>query len=234
MADVQPVATLYTLLVGNLSHWSQALGALFIGVVGLWVAHSYRRQVKVKLAERLADSYSALWELTRAASTNRRNLQAAEDRAEMDQLMESWYFDNGNGLLMSKPSRILFFHIKKNLIAPLPDVVPESLAERLSRLDPEQAESARACACNRQFSMLRTQLKDDLAIYRGKSHQRHRRKDERDLLKMCGIGRGRIALRRSKRPTPCQCGTCPGAHSWSDRFTAIAGSARSREAKATT
>jgi hypothetical protein len=207
--------------VANVSHWSQALGAFFVGLVGLWIAHSYRRQVKVKLAERLADSYAALWELTRTASTGRPGPRTVESRAEMEELLENWYFDNGNGLLMSKPSRLLFFHIKGNLTAPASEMVPKSLSDRFPGLDPAEVDAVRACAHSRQISMLRTQLKDDLAIYRGRSHQRHRRKDERDLLTMCGIDCGSLPLRRSRTPTPCICGKCPGSYSWPGRISSI-------------
>lgn len=219
--------TLYTIPMGTLSQWSQPLGALFLGLVGLRVAHSYRRQVKVKLAERLADSYSSLWELTRATSPTLLGLPSGQNLAEIDELMENWYFENGNGLLMSKSSRILFFHIKTNLTTPPSTLVPESLSRHTSKLDAEKAKSARSCACDRQMSILRTQLKDDLAIYRGTSHQRHRRKDERDLLSMCKISCGPLPFRRIKNSTPCQCGMCPNAYSWPDRIADIRSAARS-------
>lgn len=47
---------------------SQVAGTAFVGVVGLWLAHNYRRQVGLKLAERRIDAYIKLWTLLAVAT----------------------------------------------------------------------------------------------------------------------------------------------------------------------
>jgi hypothetical protein len=37
--------------------WGQAIGTVFLGFVGLWLAQNIRRQLRIKLAERQVDAY---------------------------------------------------------------------------------------------------------------------------------------------------------------------------------
>ena len=48
--------------------WAQLTGTIFLGLVGLWLAHNYRRQIRLKLAERQVDAYVSLWKLTAIAT----------------------------------------------------------------------------------------------------------------------------------------------------------------------
>lgn len=48
--------------------WIQAGGTVLLGFVGLWFAHNYRRQIRLKLAERQVESYMRLWTLTAPAA----------------------------------------------------------------------------------------------------------------------------------------------------------------------
>ncbi|MGH3803108.1 MAG: hypothetical protein ACRDTD_23865 [Pseudonocardiaceae bacterium] len=73
--------------------------------------------------------------------------------------------------------------VQRNLCAPAAGLIPTSLARSVEQLSPSDGEAQRSCAARRHFSILRTQLKADLAMYRGDSTLRHLRRDERDLLK---------------------------------------------------
>lgn len=48
-----------------LAQSGQVLATFFLGGVGLWFAHNYRRQLKVKLVDRTFEAYARLWEVTR-------------------------------------------------------------------------------------------------------------------------------------------------------------------------
>lgn len=51
--------------------WAQLGGTIFLGMVGLWLAYNYRRQVRLKLADRQVDAYMALWQITAIAAHTR-------------------------------------------------------------------------------------------------------------------------------------------------------------------
>jgi hypothetical protein len=73
--------------------WIQVAGTVFVGLAGLWLAHNYRRQVRLKLADRQADSYLSLWKLTAVATPER---TAPLDKVECHELrdrMNRWYHD---------------------------------------------------------------------------------------------------------------------------------------------
>ncbi len=147
------------------TNWSQVAGTIFLGLVGLWLAHNYRRQIRLKLAERQADAYMRLWTLTSAASPGR---LTPPDRAERQKLADEinrWYFDEGAGIFVSAPTRDLLIGVLANLVGPIGALRPVALAEELAGLPEPEAERRRGCAIVRQMSLLRTQLKTDLAMH---------------------------------------------------------------------
>lgn len=188
---------------------SQAAGALFIGFVGLWLAHNYRRQVRLKLAEHLFVSYRKLWEHTRIVS-ERGKVPDPENRRQLAEKMEAWYYENGHGLLVPPATRKLFIAVRLLLTASPAQAEPASLRDSLLAAKPDMVEPMLACACIRFTSVLRTQLKQDLAIYSPKTNRQRNpyRDDERALLKACGISAGRPPSRRRPPSGPCICGTC--------------------------
>lgn len=188
---------------------SQAAGALFIGLVGLWLAHNYRRQVRLKLAEHLFAGYCELWEHTLVIS-ERGKIAGSEDRRMLAEQMESWYYKDGHGLLVPPPTRKLFVAVRLLLTASPDQAEPASLRKKLLTVEPDQAEPILACACLRFTSLLRTQLKRDLAIYSPKTNRQRdpHRDDERQLMKSCGIPSGWPPSPRRPPSGPCICGTC--------------------------
>ncbi|MEV4313859.1 hypothetical protein [Actinocrispum sp. NPDC049592] len=196
--------------------WIQAAGTVLLGLVGLWFAHNYRRQIRLKLAERQVESYMRLWGLTALASPFRDTPLDAAERRQLFDDMSKWYFDDGDGILMSTASRDLFVVVHTNLGCPLGTVKPSGLAEQLAALPPAEAERRRGCALVRQVSLLRTQLKSDLAMHVGVNYFPELLADDRAFLASCGLSARRRpwrrrALRRPDRTavTPCVCGSCP-------------------------
>jgi hypothetical protein len=207
------------------ANWLQVVGTAFLGLVGLWLAHNYRRQIRLKLAERQVDAYKELWTMTAVASPERATPLDHAERQKLRDEINRWYFDDGNGILMSTPGRDLLIAFQSNLTCPTDSVKPQSLANELATLPDDAAERRRGCTCIRQASLLRTQLKADLNLHVGVNYYTGLRQVDRDFLVSCGVsprrrpwrrrswaGRGRIPrpLRspRSYITDLCVCGTC--------------------------
>jgi hypothetical protein len=112
--------------------WAQLAGTVFLGLVGLRLAHNYRRQPRLELADRLGDSHPALWTLTAAATVVRTTPLDHSERQKMRDDMLRWYFDEGNALFLSAPARDLFMAVQTNLIGPIESVRPRTLAAELA------------------------------------------------------------------------------------------------------
>jgi hypothetical protein len=196
--------------------WAQLAGTVFLGIVGLWLAHNYRRQIRLKLAERQVDAYTDLWKLTALATPDR---QSPLDRAERQKLsdeMARWYHADGNGILVSVRTRDLFLGYKSNLVCPTSEIKPTALAKRLATLPEADAERCRGCVSKRQASILRSQLKNDLVLHIGFAGYRNLRSEDRAFLRSCGLPQWRRPWRSHffwargvTSPNPCVCGTCP-------------------------
>lgn len=209
------------------AQWAQVVATLFLGAAGIWFVNSYRRQVKVKLSENVLTSYAKLWTITAneeiALFSDAKNaaLLSKTEREELGKKMRAWYAEAGQGLLMSTKSQKLYFTIVVNFENGISDKLkPLSLLADIRALtgaDSDKTDEMQnemlVCRLDTQLSRLRTQLKTDLGIYRGTSHQKQYRIYERDLLALCGIRRG---IPPWRRPTPadCRCGHCQGTYSW--------------------
>jgi hypothetical protein len=196
--------------------WVQAVGTVFLGLVGLWFAHGYRRQIRLKLAERQVESYMRLWTLTAPAAPLRTTPLNLVERQKLYDDMGKWYFDDGDGIFASAATRDLFVGVHVNLVCPISSVKPVLLSEQLAVLPHAEAEHRRGCVIIRQASLLRTQLKWDLAMYLGVNYYSDLRPDDRAFLRSCGVSPWRRPWRRrwfrtSDRPNvdSCLCGACP-------------------------
>ena len=124
--------------------WAQLAGTIFLGAVGLWLGYNYRRQVRLKLAHRQLDAYMSLWkDHPIAAHTRSTPLNQIEQRKLYDE-MTRWYHDDANGIFISMRSRNLFLAYQHNLICPISDLRPRYLANQLSAMPIDDAESPRA------------------------------------------------------------------------------------------
>ncbi|WP_051173776.1 hypothetical protein [Amycolatopsis orientalis] len=196
--------------------WVQAAGTVLLGLVGLWFAHNYRRQIRLKLAERQVEAYVRLWALTAPAAPFRATPLEPAELTKLHDDMSKWYFDDGDGILTSSAARDLFVGVHSNLICPFGEMKPAVLAAQLAALPPADAERRRGCAIIRQISLLRTQLKKDLAMHFGVSYYTDLQPDDRAFLVSCGLSPRRRPwrprrLRPADRPrvNSCVCGVCP-------------------------
>ncbi|MFI5564395.1 hypothetical protein ACIA2T_34320 [Amycolatopsis japonica] len=196
--------------------WVQAAGTVLLGLVGLWFAHNYRRQIRLKLAERQVEAYTRLWALTAPAAPFRATPLEPAELKKLHDDMGKWYFDDGDGILTSAAARDLFVGVHSNLVCPIGAMKPAVLAAQLTALSPADAERRRGCAIVRQVSLLRTQLKKDLAMHLGVDYYTDLQPDDRAFLVSCGLSPRRRPwrprwLRPADRPhvDSCVCGGCP-------------------------
>jgi hypothetical protein len=206
--------------------WAQLAGTVFLGLVGLRLAHNYRRQLGLKLADRLVDSYQALWALTSAAAVTRTTPLDQAERQKMREDMLRWYFEEGNALFVSSQARDLFMAIQSNLTCPIESIRPPALAADLAALPEAMAERRRGCVCIRHLLLLRIQLRTDLNLHLGLHYYRGPGPVDRDFLRSCGLSpwrrpwRGRYWFEPGRVPRRlratrglftdlCTCGICP-------------------------
>jgi hypothetical protein len=97
-----------------------------------------------------------------------------------------WYYENGDGMLLERVSRSVYLEAKDNLVRPVERLTPAESRERLRTLDAEQLERERGVLAQRQLSLLRTQLKSDLAIF-GRPYGPRLGGEDRAFLTACGV-----------------------------------------------
>jgi hypothetical protein len=184
-----------------------AAGTVLLSGIGIWVAHNYRRQLRVKLADRRFEAYTALWEISGQIRVSKAADVGAALRSSVSSAMDDWYFTNGYGLLLPAHTRNLYFSVRQVLDYPADKRMPKTLNSRLLNISKEEREFLISCACLRYLSTLRAQLKADLAVYGRLSHTR-KLPDERELLSSCGISPGPPPLPQRPSTSSCICGTC--------------------------
>lgn len=207
------------------ANWAQAATTAILAGIGLWLAHNYRRQVGLKLVERRIDAYMRLWAILAAASPTSTAPLDVVARHKLCGEMNRWYFDEGNGILMSTPARDLWVAVTANLTSPVSAMQPSSLAAELAGVDPAAAERRRGCVCISQASLLRHQMKADVNLHGGLYYYPVLRPADRRFLRSCGISSWRrpwrepirasgwwMADSRTRRGTHsaslCVCGIC--------------------------
>jgi hypothetical protein len=162
-----------------------------IAVIGLYLAHSLRRQTSLKIAEQRIASYRELWMLmgvvrpTRLSEAERSGVLATDDAhsavgpltrreaSSLYQAMTRWYFDAGNGLLLTNTTKWLYLEAKKRLgdFAAADNTEWEREGER--RIN--------------ELSLLRLQMRSDLDIYGVSYFGEPDDDDDRAFLKAAGI-----------------------------------------------
>ena len=153
-----------------------AAASLVVTVVGLWLAYNYSRQMGLKLSETRLKAYSRLWEISGVAAPTRLDGWGDDGYLQLDErrdlwaAMTDWYYANGAGMLLTATTRDVYLSVKHNLICESSDVRPAGLAGRIQAqlglpTGQELDETVRGTLAIRLISLLRTQLKSDLAIY---------------------------------------------------------------------
>jgi hypothetical protein len=83
------------------------------------------------------------------------------ERSQLFNKLTDWYYDGGQGMLLTEPTRNIYLRAKKNLTCPIEELVPESLAEQVAR----DGDAVRGQASIDQLSLLRTSMRADIRIY---------------------------------------------------------------------
>jgi hypothetical protein len=172
---------------------------VILGVVGAFLVHRYSRQMRTQLAEARRSAYAELWEITGLAAPSlldRHGPAGALTEPERRRLYDAltrWYYQNGNGLVLERTSSKMFLNARHNLTCDVHDLCPPSdcnpSGEQVPLLDLMSAnlteEQRRGCLSMRQLSLLRTQLKLDLAVF-GPPAAKGLHDHERAFLVKCG------------------------------------------------
>lgn len=172
----------------------KVLATVFLGIVGLYLTHSYRRQVKQKTANGRMKSYAELWEITKLASPHRleerrpRTLSGPLTEDERENLyvaLMDWYYKNGNGMFLGDRTRKIYLAAKDNLTCSDGALKPPQLCKVLQNLPEEQRLERRGELSIRQLSLLRARMRADLEVY-GTLFFRDLRDEDKYFLKHCG------------------------------------------------
>jgi hypothetical protein len=146
------------------ANWASVAVTLVLGLVGVVVALNVRRDVRLKVAERRLSAYERLWAATSVTSPYGEPLDE-QGRTALHECLTKWYYAHGDGLLLENLSKTVYLAAKDNLIRPVDEIVPLEARRRLLSLSGKELERQRGLLARRQFSLLRTQLKSDLAVY---------------------------------------------------------------------
>jgi hypothetical protein len=191
--------------VQNLREWASVIATTLLGIVGVYFSYSYGRQLRLSLASRRLEAYSKLWEATGLAAPTRldertglamtvggldRSLTESERRALFEKLT-TWYYTDGNGMLLSKLTRNVYLNTKHNLVCDDAHLEPDRFhawLKKTGRIGHGNSLTwkERGCLSIRQLSLLRTQMKTDLAIY-GQPYAEHLARHEKTFLRGCGV-----------------------------------------------
>lgn len=179
-----------------------------VTAVGIYLGNSYSRQVNLHLADTRMAAYARLWALTEMARPTRiefedNPLTAAERQSLFDD-MTSWYYSDGNGMLLSGVTKSVYLAAKANLTCPDGKLQPVGVRREVEGRPSEEVEDLRGRLSIRQISLLRTQMKSDLAIYGQPFGPRLKGSDE-SFLRHCGV-------RLSQKPWRESIGDVPESH----------------------
>jgi hypothetical protein len=150
--------------------WAQALATVVAVVVGGLVAYLLRDQQRAKVHEKRLDAYARLWELTKEFKINGRPIDSERRQDLADELTE-WYFQPGGGMLLTDQTRDIFLKLRANLTCNPTAFAPRSWQAlmRPEKQDEQSCDRRRFLLLQRQFSLLRTQLKNDCVFYYGRN-----------------------------------------------------------------
>jgi hypothetical protein len=156
--------------------WIIGAATLVVTAVGLWLANSYRRQISLKLAQTRLEAYSRLWEITGIAAPTRLagwgddGHLRVEERREIWAAMTNWYYASGGGMLLTAITKKVYLNVKHDLVCKPSDLRHAHLADQITKAlglseSHELDDKVMGTLAIRLISLLRTQLKSDLAIY---------------------------------------------------------------------
>ena len=179
--------------------WATVAVTLVLGVAGFAVARNIRRDVRLRLAERRLTAYERLWASMRPASGYEEPFPD-QARQSMREVLTDWYYANGDGMLLERDSRAVFFEARDNLVRPIALLTPAASRQRLERLTGNELERHRSVLAKRQLSLLRSQLRGDLAIF-GRPYGPRLDEEDRAFLAHCGVNLSRRPWSSPSRTT---------------------------------
>ena len=179
-----------TVRLESLTKIADVFFTLILGAIGLYLAHSIKRQIDLRVSERRLLAYSKLWAATEKASPVRlkshpKDPLSDKERAEMHKSLTSWYYADGNGMLLAGGTRTMFLEVKDNLIRPVCELKPDSFRDEVSDAPENEADAIRGERSIQQLSMLRTRMKADLRVF-GVHYGGGLEPSDKEFLEHCG------------------------------------------------
>ena len=92
------------------TEWVGIVVTVVLGVVGLYLANSYRRRAQVDLADARRGAYAELWKITKTAAPTRlrtggEGVLSTKERERLFKQLTDWYYKDGNGGCVSPTDR---------------------------------------------------------------------------------------------------------------------------------
>lgn len=174
-----------TAVIGAAPTLVVGVGTTIAALYAARLASSYRRQLDLKTSEARMEAYAALWALFRVAAPTRPQPMSEAERLDLFEQTTDWYYAKGNGMLLTAQTRQIYLKAKLNLRCPDDQLFPPSLRTELPP-DPVDRERWRGQLSQDQLSLLRTQMKADLAIT-GKVYSGLLSRRDIAFLEACGV-----------------------------------------------
>lgn len=152
-----------------------------VAAVGLWLAHTFRRQQRLKVAERRLEAYRDLWALMKTARASRGDgsdphgagALTRKEALTLFDAMTDWYYDEGRGMLLTDETKELYLEAKERL-------------GRYATGGGDALDEREGIRRIRELSLLRTQMKYDVGIY-GVFYFHELKEPDRDFLAARGF-----------------------------------------------
>jgi hypothetical protein len=146
----------------------QALAGL-LGIVLTAALSTYvLGQQKVKISEKRLSAYGPLWALTKQVRRGGPPLSESQ-RVALAAALTDWYYAADQGMLATARVVAMFTKLRRNLTCAPAEFFPDSWRDLFEPLaNGETPDSRRHRLLADQFSLLRTQMKMDCAIYYGR------------------------------------------------------------------
>jgi len=114
---------------------------LLLTGAGSYLAHNYRRQSRLQIAEACRTAYADLWQITELARPTRLREEDGEgvlttrERKVLYDEITAWYYRNGNGMLLEKNTREVYLAAKHNLTCETHKLKPATVLVQCPQLE---------------------------------------------------------------------------------------------------
>jgi len=174
-----------------------------LSLAALYFGHNLNRRRREALDaavdEKRFPAYAGLWEKTKVASPTRATALSAAERAELFDDLTDWYYEGGNGMLLSRQTRNIYLKAKTNLVCAADKLVPRSLAKRPGI----ETDAERSKVSVGQLSLLRTSMRADLKIFT-KPYDQALDADDVEFLEACDVNLRRRPWRNARQVSRSQ------------------------------